>query len=117
MPSRSKEIVVSVLSLALGAAMWAIVVHVTGKREAWDAALYWRVGLPVCYVVSGIFGFVAPRRAWRWGLLPFLGQFVWMLASDSVGSLMPLGAVVMGALSLPGVILAMAAAALAGRQH
>ena len=117
MPNRDNGMVVSVLSVALGAAVWAAIAQVSGKREAWDAGLYWRVGLPVCYAVSGIFGYVEPHRAWRWGLLPFLGQFGWMLVSTGVGNLMPLGAVFMGVLALPGVLTAMVGAALARKMR
>ena len=117
MPSRSKQIVVSVLAVVFGAALWAALVHVSGKREAWDSGLYWRVGLPACYAASGIFGYIEPRCAWRWGLLPFIGQFVWMLASAGVGNLMPLGAVFMGVLALPGVLLAIVGAALARKKR
>ena len=121
MPSRSKQIVVSVLAVVFGAALWAALwaalVHVSGKREAWDSGLYWRVGLPVCYAASGIFGYLEPHCAWRWGLLPFVGQFVWMLVSEGVGSLMPLGAIAMGVLALPGVLLAIVGAALARKKR
>ena len=106
----------SVLSFAFGAAVWAIIVHASGKREAWDSGLYFRMGLPVCYAVSGIFGFVEPHHSWRWGVLPFVGQFAWMLVSAGVGSLMPLGAIAMGVFALPGVLLAIVGAALAGRR-
>ena len=110
--SRSKGMVVSVLSLACGAAVWAAILQASGKREAWDSGLYFRIGLPVCYAVSGIFGYVEPHRNWRWGVLPFVGQFVWMIASVGVGNLMPLGAIAMGVLALPGVLTAMVGAVL-----
>ena len=113
MPSRAKGMMVSVLSLACGAVVWAAILHVSGKREACDSGLYFRMGLPVCYAVSGIFGFVEPHHSWRWGVLPFVGQFAWMIVSAGVGSLMPLGAIAMGVFALPGVLLAMGAAALA----
>ena len=113
MPSRYKGMTLSVLSLAFGAAVWAAIVHVSGKREAWDSGVYFRVGLPVCYAVSGIFGYVEPHRSWRWGVFPFLGQFVWMIASAGVGNLMPLGAVAMGVFALPGVLMATVGGALA----
>ena len=114
MPSRSKGMVLSGVSLVFGAVVWAVIAHVSGKREAWDSGVYFRVGLPVCYAASGIVGYVKPRRSWRWGVLPFAGQLLWMIVSTrEIGSLMPLGAVLMGVLSLPGVFLAIVGAALA----
>ena len=117
MPGRSKQIVMSVLAVAFGAALWAALVHVSGKREAWDSEIYFRIGLPVCYAVSGIFGFVEPHHSWRWGALPFVGQFMWMIVSAGVGSLMPLGAIAMGVFALPGVLLAILGAALARKMR
>ena len=117
MPSRSKGMVLSGVSLVFGAVVWAAIVRVSGRREAWDSAMYFQVGLPVCYAVSGIFGCVEPHRSWRWGVLPFVGQFVWMIASArEVGSLMPLGAIAMGVFSLPGVLLAIVGAAFARKK-
>ena len=117
MPSRSKGIALSVVLLAFGAAVWAVIIQASGKREAWDSEIYFRVGLPVCYVVSGIFGCIEPHRSWRWGLLPFAGQFLWMIVSSGVGTLMPLGAIAMGVLALPGVLLAIVGAALARKMR
>ena len=113
MPSRAKGWVLSVISLVFGAAVWAAILQASGRREAWDSEIYFRVGLPVCYAVSGIFGFVEPQHSWRWGVLPFAGQFMWMIVSQGVGSLMPLGAIAMGVIALPGVLLALGGAALA----
>ena len=117
MPSRSKGMALSGVSLVFGAVVWAAIVQVSGRREAWDSAMYFRVGLPACYAVSGIFGCVEPHRSWRWGVLPFVGQFVWMIVSEKVGSLMPLGAIAIGVFSLPGVLLAIVGAALARKMR
>ena len=117
MPSRAKGMAFSVILLAVGAAVWAAILQASGRREAWDSEMYFRVGLPVCYAVSGIFGCVEPHRSWRWGVLPFVGQFMWMIVSAGVGSLMPLGAIAMGVLALPGVLLAIVGAALARRMR
>ena len=117
MPSRAKGMVFSVILLAVGAAVWAAILQASGRREAWDSEMYFRVGLPVCYAVSGIFGYVEPHRSWRWGVLPFVGQFMWMIVSAGVGSLMPLGAIAMGVFALPGVLLAIVGAALARKKR
>jgi hypothetical protein len=52
------------------------------------------------------FAFFEPNRSWRWGVLPLIGQFVWMLLSLGPGNLLPLGLIVFGALSIPPIITA-----------
>jgi hypothetical protein len=74
-------------------------------REAWDMSAYWYFGLPVCYLVAGLLGYLGRRRGWRWSLD--------MLATHSVcalllaaGSLDLWGPAVVSALmmSLPGIL-------------
>jgi hypothetical protein len=45
------------------------------------------------------FAFFEPNRSWGWGVLPMVGQFVWMLLSQGPGNLLPLGVIVFGVLS------------------
>jgi hypothetical protein len=98
-----------------GAAVWIIVAQVSGRREAWDSGLYFSVGMPAVCLVSLAFAFFAPERSWRWGVLPFAGQFVWMLLSEGPGNLLPLGVIVFAVLSLPAVVAARIGAYLSTR--
>ncbi len=94
---------VAVLS---GVAVWVLVTSLSGRREAWDSELYFTIGIPALCLVAGILGYVEPHRPWRWGVVPLLGQFVWMLASQGPGNLLPLGVIVFGIFSIPSVITA-----------
>jgi hypothetical protein len=47
------------------------------------------------------------------GVLPLVGQLVWMLLSQGPGNLLPLGVIVFGVLSVPPIIAARIAAFIA----
>ena len=94
------------LALVTGILVWAAVSHATGRREAWDSQWYFLVSIPVVCIVSAVLGFVEPRRAWRWGVVPLVGQFSWMLFTQGPGNLLPLGVVMFGVLSVPSIITA-----------
>jgi hypothetical protein len=94
------------LALVTGILVWAAVSNATGRREAWDSQWYFLVSIPVVCIVSAVLGFVEPRRAWRWGVVPLVGQFSWMLFTQGPGNLMPLGVVMFGVLSVPSIITA-----------
>src|SRR5579885_2636853 len=80
------------VAAAVGMAIWLGVCAVTGRKEAWDAGLYWSAAYPLALVVCAALGFFFPRSPWRWALTLFLAQFVAMLVrSREVGSLWPLG--------------------------
>jgi hypothetical protein len=87
-----------------GAAIWIAIAQTTGRTEAWDSGLYFSVGIPAVCFVSMAFGYFEPNRSWRWGVLPMVGQFVWMILSQGPGNLLPLGVVVFGVLSVPPII-------------
>ena len=94
-----------VISVLSGVLVWIVVSAVSGKKEAWDSSWY-GAGYAFICVVSITLGYLKPVQTWRWGVLPFVGQFVWMLLSQGVGNLMPLGIIVFGVMSLPAVIAA-----------
>lgn len=94
------------LALVTGILVWVAVSNATGRREAWDSQWYFLVSIPVVCVVSAVLGFVEPRRAWRWGVVPLVGQFSWMLFTQGPGNLLPLGVVMFGVLSVPSIITA-----------
>jgi hypothetical protein len=94
------------VSAVCGAAIWILIALASGRKEAWDSDLYFSVGIPDVCLVAMAFAFVEPNRSWRWGLLPLIGQFVWMLLSQGPGNLLSLGVIVFGVLSVPPVIAA-----------
>jgi hypothetical protein len=95
-----------------GAAIWIAVVWASGRREAWDSGLYFAVAIPSVCLVSAVLAFFRPERSWRWGVLPVVGQFAWMLLSQGPGNLLPLGIIAFGVLSVPSIVAARLAAAL-----
>lgn len=92
------------LAIAAGAAIWLFVSLVTGRREAWDAGIYWSVFYPLAIAVCGFLGHRFPERPWRWALALFFAQCLAMaLRNGEIGNLFPLGLIMFGVLSLPAV--------------
>jgi len=103
------------IAFVSGMAVWILVCSYSGRREAWDSGLYFTVGIPVICLVAGVLGYVEPERPWRWGITPLIGQAVWMLVSQGVGNLLPLGLVVFGVFSTPSILTAIVGAAIVKR--
>jgi hypothetical protein len=101
-----RDHVLSAIALLIGIALWVAITKLSGRREAWDSDLYIWVGMTTACAASFVLGFIEPVRTWRWGLWPFVGQFVAMLAMAGVGSLLPLGLVMFGILSIPAILTA-----------
>jgi hypothetical protein len=94
------------VAVVTGILVWVLVSTISGRREAWDSQWYFLVGIPVICLVSAALGYVEASRSWRWGISPLIGQFFWMLLTQGPGSLLPLGLVVFGVLSVPSIITA-----------
>ncbi|BAV32771.1 hypothetical protein SCL_0449 [Sulfuricaulis limicola] len=104
------------VAAASGVLTWVLVSVISGRVEAWDSGLYFSVGMPVVCIVALVLGFLEPRRAWRWGVVPLLAQFLWMLLTQGPGNLLPLGIVVFVVLSLPSIVAARIGAFVAVRR-
>jgi len=104
------------IAVASGVLIWITVSAVSGRAEAWDSGLYFSVGMPVVCIVSMVQGFFEPRRPWRWGVVPLIGQFLWMLLTQGIGNLLPLGIVVFAVLSVPSIVAAQIGAFVAIRR-
>ncbi len=78
-----------VLSALSGAALWLATSAVSGRREAWDASIYWTVAYPVGIALAAIMGYCVPERAWRWGLTLMLAQAVTLAVSTGEFGLFP----------------------------
>jgi hypothetical protein len=101
------------VAILAGVAVWISIGSASGRPEAWDSGLYFSVGMPLVCLVSLAIALIEPERAWRWGVLPLVGQFVWMLVTQGPGNLLPLGLVMFAVLSVPSVIAAWIGAAIA----
>lgn len=113
MPRLSSSLAM-ILSLAIGAALWLVTTTLTGRREAWDAPQYWTVAYPIGLVAAAVLGYLAPDRAWRWGLAIMLAQAVTMAGLSREFGLLPLGLIMFGVLAVPPMLLARFIAGLRG---
>ncbi len=99
--------VIVLLSVLTGIALELGVHALSGRREAWDSAEFWTMGLPVAALVSMAIGFLAQRRAWIWTLLVAPSQVMTMMVrSDELGGLWPLTVILSAILSAPFVFAA-----------
>jgi hypothetical protein len=79
----------------------------TGRREAWDSAAYWTVGLPIVLVASLLLGYASAGHAWLWTVLLIPSQVAaMMIRSGEVSGLWPLAVVLSAILSTPFVVAA-----------
>ncbi|MBU6482934.1 MAG: hypothetical protein KGS09_20640 [Nitrospirae bacterium] len=104
-------------AIVCGVLVWAFVSATSGRREAWDSGLYFSVGMPIVCVISAAIGYFEPSRPWRWGVVPLIGQFFWMLLTQGPGNLLPLGGIVFGILSLPSIVTAQIGASLGSKRE
>jgi len=86
---------------ACGAILWLTTTIVSGRREAWDAGLYWSVAYPLAIAAAGVLGYLAPVRPWRWGLTVMLVQSVVLTIAASSLGLLPLGLLLFAILAVP----------------
>lgn len=99
-----------VLSLVAGAVLWVATTALTGRREAWDASAYWTVTYPLGLLVAGLLGWLAPDRAWRWGLALMVAQAITMAILSREFGLLPLGLILFGVLAIPLILVGQLAA-------
>ena len=60
MPPRTALLV----SIAIGMALEIGVTLASGRREAWDAGVYWSAGLPLAVLGAAAIGYLARGRGW-----------------------------------------------------
>lgn len=93
-----------------GAGIWWATTALSGRREAWDAPVYWFIAYPLTMALAGVLGYRYPVRAWRWGVAVMLGQTAALVVSTRSLGLLPLGLILFGILALPPAAVATAAA-------
>lgn len=103
------------LAIAAGAATWIVTAVASGKREAWDGALYFAAGLPVLVGACFALGWHFRRQAWRWGVAAIGAQMAIMVASSDELNLFPLGAALFALLMVPCALAGLAGAWLGRR--
>jgi hypothetical protein len=102
----------TLVAFVAGIALWGATCVIGGRAEPWDAPVFWQVSYPTAVVISGLFGLAFPERAWRWPIYLFASLLLVMIALGADFGLLPLGLVLLAAISLPGVGLALLAARL-----
>lgn len=105
-----------VISFIAGLVICLVITVTTGRKEAWDAPVYFTVGIPVMCLVVFALGYRFPRRAWRWALCMAVGQSVAMVLGGGSASLWPLAIIAMIVVSLPQFIVAMIAGGIAKKR-
>lgn len=88
------------ITAVAGAIGWITISQVTGRREEWDAEVYFGLFLPLIATIIAWIAFFAPRRAWRWAFVPFAAQAVVAFVQNPTANLLPLGLIVFGVFGL-----------------
>jgi hypothetical protein len=95
-----------VASFIAGLAICLSIALISGRKESWDAPIYFTIGIPAMCVVIFIISYRFPQRAWRWALSMAVGQSVAMVLGGGSASLWPLAIIAMTVVSLPQFIVA-----------
>jgi len=123
-PFLSRKHVLLLGTAALAGTVASVLVEwLVSPRDVWKTFLV--TAVPALCVVSAILGYVWPRKAWQWGLTPFLAQAIWQVlgpyANVKWGNLGPIpyvfpfySAVL---LAIPAIIAAEVAAFIARRRQ
>lgn len=98
------------IAVGAGVLLWVLATAASGRREAWDSALYWTLAYPLSVAVAGYLGYLHPDRPWRWGLAVILAQAAVLTLFTASRGLLPLGLGLFAILALPAVGVAVAAA-------
>lgn len=104
------------LSFIAGLAICLFITLTSGRKEAWDAPLYFTIGIPVMCLVIFAISYQFPQRAWRWALSMAIGQSVAMVLGGGSASLWPLAIIAMTVVSLPQFIAARVASGIAQKR-
>lgn len=108
---------VPVLASALGGFLVCLAISiVTGRKEAWDADVYFSIGIPVMCLIIFVVAFRYPHRAWRWTLWMAAGQAGAISTSGHSLSLWPLAIVATMVMSIPQFVTGTIASKLAQRR-
>jgi hypothetical protein len=105
-----------VISFIAGLVICLAITVTSGRKEAWDAPIYFTIGIPAMCVVIFALAYFFPQRAWRWALSMAIGQSVAMVMGGGSASLWPLAIIAMTVVSLPQFIVAMVASRIAKKR-
>jgi hypothetical protein len=90
------------LSILTGVGLELGIHALSGRREAWDSAQFWTLGLPVACLFSFAIGFLSRSTDWKWTLLVAPSQVMTMMVrGGEIGNLWPLTLAASTILSAP----------------
>jgi hypothetical protein len=96
-----------ILCVVTGIALELGIHAVSGRREAWDSAQYWTIGMPLAIIASGALGVLSHRRDWLYTFAIVPSQVLTMMVrSGEIGGLWPLAVALSSVLSTPFVVAA-----------
>jgi hypothetical protein len=98
----------------VGLVVAVVVGLVSGRSEAWDSPLYWRLGYPAFLLAAFLIGRRHPEEVWPVALVMMAVQVVPMALGGSSLSLWPLALVMLCVLALPIVLAGKLGARFAG---
>lgn len=104
------------VSFVAGLAVCLSITLVSGRKEAWDAPVYFSIGVPVMCVVIFAISYRFAQRTWRWALSMAVGQSVAIMMGGGSASLWPLAIIAMTVVSLPQFVVAMIAGRIAKKR-
>lgn len=111
--NNQKSFFPTTVAATIGVALFVAIALLTGKREPWDASVYWTVAYPIALLACAYLGYAYPERPWRWTLYLFEAQFVAMcIRNGELGNLWPMGMLLFAIIALPGMLAAKLAARL-----
>lgn len=82
------------IAAVAGGGGWLAISALSGRREAWDAGIYFSLYLPLLALIVGALAWNVPERTWRWAFIPFGAQAVVAFLQNPTASLLPLGLIV-----------------------
>lgn len=88
-------------SALCGLVVFIVIIWATGRNEAWDAGIYYSVGIPFMCVVVFAIAYLFPFKPWRWALSMAGGQVIGALMNGSSLNLLPLAMIFMAVISIP----------------
>ncbi|HEY7287698.1 MAG TPA: hypothetical protein VH497_19740 [Vicinamibacterales bacterium] len=90
------------LSILTGVVLELGIHAMSGRREAWDSAEFWTLGLPVACLLSAVIGALSRSTDWKWTLVVAPSQVMTMMVrGGEVGNLWPLTLAASTILSAP----------------
>ena len=95
-----------IIAFVGGGILWVGTMIVSGRTEAWDSVLYWIAAYPSAIIIAGVLGYLVPEKPWRWALSLMLIQPVLLMIATLDFSMLPLGLILFGLLSLPPILIA-----------